>query len=95
MRQGEEVALKEAIEKDFLPSGVASLEGSDFHYNLFESMISGRDYHDETLKPNEAYRKIFKAQLIKDYSMAYTINKLMSQDSDNQKYLVVAGKGHC
>ena len=50
--------------------------------------------HDQNLKPNDNYKKIFKAQLIKDFSMAHKINKLLKQDTDDQKYLVIAGKGH-
>ena len=96
MRQGEAECIKECISKDYLASDVSSLEGSDFHYNLFESMISGRNMHDESLKPNEAYKNIFKAQLIKDYSMAHLICKLLkSESSQDEKYLVLVGKGHC
>lgn len=40
MREGEDEALQAAKEKDYLPQDVSSLEGSDLHYNMFESMIS-------------------------------------------------------
>lgn len=33
--------------------------------------------YDSNLKPNDNYRKIFKAQLIKDYAMAHCVNKLL------------------
>ena len=59
MREGEAASLKEAIAKDYLPSDVTSLTGSDLHYNLFESMISGRNMHDPSLKPNDQYRNLF------------------------------------
>ena len=61
MREGEEAAIKAAIEKDYIDANVSSFEGSDFHYNMFESMISGRNMHDENLQPNQNYRRIFKA----------------------------------
>jgi len=94
MREGEEAALKEAIAKDYIPADVTSLEGTDIHYNLFESMITGRNMHDENLKPNDNYKKIFKAQLIKDYAMAHYVCKLLKKDTEEQKYLVIAGNGH-
>lgn len=94
MRQGEQECIKESVAKDYIASDVSSFVGSDFHYNLFESMISGRNMHDPDLKPNEAYKNIFKAQLIKDYSMAHLICKLLAKDTEDQKYLILAGKGH-
>lgn len=94
MREGEENALNISKEKDYIPQEVNSLEGTEFHYNLFESMLSGRNYHDKNLKPSDKFQKIFKAQLIKDYAMAYRINKLLLNDSEEQKYLVLAGRGH-
>jgi len=61
VREGVEAGIKAAVEKDYLDSSISELEGSDFHYNMFESMISGRDMHDPNLKPNDNFRKIFKA----------------------------------
>lgn len=61
MREGEEGQIKSSIEKDYIQDDTISFEGSDFHYNMFESMISGRDMHDPNLKPNDNYKKIFKA----------------------------------
>jgi hypothetical protein len=81
MREGEEPALKAAQEKDYVPAGMESLEGSDLHFNMFESMITGRNMHDENLQPNENFRKIFKAQLIKDVAMAHFTNKLISSQA--------------
>ena len=77
MREGEEGQIKSSIEKDYIQKDTQSFEGTDFHYNMFESMISGRDMHDSNLKPNDNYKKIFKAQLIKDYAMAHCLNKLL------------------
>lgn len=93
VKEGEEAGIKAAVEKDYLDSSVSALEGSELHYNMFESMISGRSMYDENLKPGDNYRKIFKAQLIKDYAMAYCINKLVKTHADD-RFLVIAGKGH-
>lgn len=94
VRQGEAECLKESIAKDYLAADLQSFEGSDFHYNMFESMISGRNMHDPDQQPNPAYKNIFKAQLMKDYSMAHYICKLLKNDTEDQKYLILAGKGH-
>ena len=83
MKEGEENAIKAAIEKDFVPSSLSTIEGTDFHYDMFESMISGRDMHDPNLKPNDNYRKIFKAQLIKDIAMSHKVCQLFEKDSDD------------
>jgi hypothetical protein len=61
MREGEEIALKAAKEKDYVPSYLNSLEGSALHFNMFESMLTGRNMHDQSIQPNENFRKIFKA----------------------------------
>ena len=61
MREGEEVAIDAAKKAGYIPQETTAFTGSDFHYNMFESMISGRNMHDENLKPNENFRKIFKA----------------------------------
>jgi len=45
-------------------------------------MISGREMFDDSQKPNDMYRKIFKAQLIKDYAMAHCVNKLLEKDTE-------------
>ena len=61
VKEGEEAGIKAAVDKGYLDSSVNSIEGSELHYNMFESMISGRSMYDENLKPNNNYRKIFKA----------------------------------
>ena len=61
---------------------------------MFESMISGRDMHDDSVKPTDQFRgKFFKAQLIKDFAMAHKVCNLLSTNPDD-KFLVIAGKGH-
>ena len=42
----------------------------------------------------DQYRRIFQAQLLKDYAMAYKINKMIKADTEEQKYLIIAGFGH-
>jgi len=61
VKEGEEGAIKATIEKDYIDSSITTFEGSDFHYNMFESMISGRELFDDSEKPSDMYRKIFKA----------------------------------
>lgn len=51
MKEGEEATIKLAIEKNYIPSDLTSFEGSELHYSMFESMISGRDMYDDSLKP--------------------------------------------
>ena len=77
MREGEEAVLASLKGKDYIPDDISSLEGTDLHFSMFESMISGRNMHDESLKPNDQFKKIFKAQLIKDVAMAHKVNKLL------------------
>jgi uncharacterized iron-regulated protein len=57
-------------------------------------MISGREMWDKITKPSDSYRKIFKAQILKDDAMAYRVVKLLKEDCEDKKYLVIAGKGH-
>jgi len=98
MKSGEEAAIKEAKAKDYIAAGVQSFEGTELHYNMFESLITQRNMHDDSVKPQDNFRgNFFKAQLIKDYAMAHCINKLLKNESSEQKqhkYLVLAGKGH-
>jgi len=51
--------------------------------------------HDPNLKPNDNYKKIFKAQLIKDIAMSHKVCELFeTHETDDEKFLVIAGKGH-
>lgn len=94
MRVSEEEAVKAAKEKDYIPQDVTDLTGTALHYNMFESMISQRNMYDKNMEPSDGYLKIFKAQLLKDYAMAYKVVKLLDTISDDSKILVIAGKGH-
>lgn len=93
MKEGEEVTFEAASQ--WLPPN-PSLEGSEFHYNLFESLISGRPmYQEEAKPPSDRFRGIFKAQLLKDISMANKVNQLLDTSADEkEKILVIAGNGH-
>jgi len=48
-------------------------EGSDEHYNWFESLISGRSLATNYAGVGDSLRRIFPAQIIKDCTMAATI----------------------
>ena len=60
--------------KDYLPEYLSGFGDSELHYNIFESMITARDPYDESQKPTDKYRQLFKAQLVKDESMAHKVN---------------------
>ncbi len=106
MKEGEEPALEAASE--WLPKDV-NLDSSDFHYNVFESLLSGRSIYqskssgesdDESLsEPSDQFRKIFKAQVLKDEAMAHRVTELIrkqdnEKDARDEKFLVIAGNGH-
>lgn len=55
MRESEEQALEQAKQLDYIPSGVTSFEGTDLHYNMFESMISQRNMYDRNMQPSDSY----------------------------------------
>ncbi len=48
-------------------------EGSEEHYNWFESLISGRCLATNYKGVGDSFRRIFPAQVIKDCAMAATI----------------------
>lgn len=91
MKESESAALKAASQ--WLQPNTTRLEGSEFHYNLFESMLSGRNIHDGT-PPVDQFQGIFKAQLLKDITMAYKINSLIRESNEEERFLVIAGNGH-
>lgn len=106
MKDGEEKALKAA--KEWLPEDV-NLDSSEFHYNVFESLLSGRsiynkdssDNQETSDSPSDQFRNIFKAQVLKDEAMAQKITGLIQNNNNeeeeefvNEKFLVIAGNGH-
>lgn len=107
MKDGEKSALEAASK--WLPKDV-NLDGSDFHYNVFESLLSGRSIYGKNHSPDEngeatadepsdQFRKIFKAQVLKDEAMAHRVTGLIQKNENepevrNEKFLVIAGNGH-
>ena len=93
MRESKEAGLAAAKEKGYVKPD-EDLEGTDDHYNMFESMISGRDMHNKDTKPGDQFRKMFPAQIIKDASMAFKVNELLKTCSDDTTFYVICGNGH-
>jgi SAM-dependent methyltransferase len=94
MKEGEEATIG-AVPPGWLPPNTTHLVGSDFHYNLFESLISGRSVFGSKDPPSDRFRGIFQAQLLKDTAMANKVNQLLKDSADDkEKFLVVAGNGH-
>jgi 2-polyprenyl-3-methyl-5-hydroxy-6-metoxy-1,4-benzoquinol methylase len=46
------------------------------------------------MKPDDRFRGIFRAQLLKDVAMANRINQLLKDSIHSDKFLVIAGNGH-
>ena len=100
MKEGEPTALERAMV--WLPKNTTSLQGSDFHYNIFERLIRGAmplvGSNGETgaVEPSsDRFRGIFQAQLLKDYAMAHHVQNLLEDNlSKDDKILVIAGNGH-
>eukprot|EP00980_Cylindrotheca_fusiformis_P024738 scaffold12369_cov97-Cylindrotheca_fusiformis.AAC.4 len=104
MKESPEEVLKDA--SNWLKHPIVGLEGSDFHYNIFESLISGRYLYDKentsAIGPTDQFRRIFKAQVFKDVAMANKVNQLIEESTtrkskdakDNDNFLVIAGNGH-
>lgn len=91
-KEGEDKVLQEAAQ--WLPPN-AKLEGSEQHYNIFENLLTGRPTYSDQ-KPDDRFRKIFQAQLLKDVAMAHKVNSLLEDSTAKQddKLLVLAGNGH-
>lgn len=72
------------------------LYGSPGHYNLFESLMSGRDIYgvDECPPPDDSRRTIFQAQLIKDWAMAWRLKNVVDTNPPEDQFLIVAGRAH-
>lgn len=73
------------------------LYGCPGHYNLFESLMSGRDIYDidgDCPPPGDSFQRIFQAQLVKDWAMAWRLKSLVESCSPEDKFLVIAGRAH-
>mmetsp|Transcript_15697 Transcript_15697/g.23082 ORF Transcript_15697/g.23082 Transcript_15697/m.23082 type:complete len:667 (+) Transcript_15697:90-2090(+) len=92
MKEGDEAALKAVppnwLPPDFTAKTLAEEAESDFHYNLFESLIvngnsAALHYINRIVDGNNAqkenrFRGIFKAQILKDAAMAHKVNRLIA-----------------
>lgn len=93
MKEGPEPTLKAA--GSWLPS-LGNFTGTSFHYNVFESLLSGRSIYGD-LEPSDQFRRIFDAQVLKDVGMANKVNQLIENEGKpdkGDKFLVIAGNGH-
>jgi arsenite methyltransferase len=91
MKEGEQVALQSAA--SWLPTN-PQLKGTEQHYNIFESLLTGRFIGSEQL-PKDTFRGIFQAQLLKDVAMACKVNTLLEEEpQQDDKILVLVGNGH-
>eukprot|EP00588_Corethron_pennatum_P016712 CAMPEP_0194310140 /NCGR_PEP_ID=MMETSP0171-20130528/7069_1 /TAXON_ID=218684 /ORGANISM="Corethron pennatum, Strain L29A3" /LENGTH=644 /DNA_ID=CAMNT_0039063619 /DNA_START=155 /DNA_END=2089 /DNA_ORIENTATION=- len=100
MKEGKEKALQAASKAGFI-SKYETLEGTDQHYNFFESLLTGRNIYDSNgndsaEEMSDRFReKMFPAQIIKDASMAFCVKNLLSgKNKAKDKVLVVCGVGH-
>ena len=94
MRESLDAALAAAAAQGYVAAdeSCATTEG---HYNFFESLVSGRDMHDESRPPSDKFRKMFPAQIIKDAAMAHRVATLAAAAPPVDRFLVVMGLGHC
>ena len=98
MREGPEKAIKEASDAGFI-SKDERLDGTDAHYNYFESLLTGRNIHMDPNGDSATNRfraKMFPAQIIKDASMAFCVNSLdrILNITGQDRMLLVCGVGH-
>ena len=70
-------------------------DGTDAHYNYFESMLTNRNMHTIPF-PSKQFRNLFPVQLIKDSAMSNKIHKLLAGEAKGPDHsiLVVCGVGH-
>lgn len=101
IQEGPEKVLEEASQ--WLKMPIVGLDGSETHYNVFESLISGRFLYNkaDAIAPTDQFRRIFQAQVLKDAAMANKVNHIISDAStksdggkNDEKFLVIAGNGH-
>lgn len=91
MKEGEDKCFQLAA--SWLPPN-PQLIGTEEHYNIFESLLTGRSLVSDEA-PVDNFRRIFKAQVLKDVAMAHKINTVVDDSvSDQDKVLVLVGNGH-
>jgi len=108
--------FEELYEKDFLPPRSSPahnalfldpdrflLKGSQPHFRLIQSLMSGQDLYDPTDQEPELkdmadlstpISRLYQAQVLKDHAMGYFLSKLMTKNHQD-RFLVIAGMGHC
>ena len=100
MKEGKEAVWKE-VGTWLPPLQPDLLKGTEYHYNIFESLLTGRLIGSAT-EVDDRFRKIFQAQVFKDVAMAHKINTLLAPSpqenigfiNKSDKILVLAGNGH-
>lgn len=91
MKEGEEETLKQA--GPWLPWNASKLlEGTDTHYNIFESLLTGRPPFDRNQAIDDRFQKIFKAQLLKDVAAAHKINTMLEASGNHDPTSSVSSK---
>ena len=86
VKEGEECAYLEAIKNEYLEEK-DKMNGSEEHYNFFESLISGRDPNsDQSIGEN--FRRIFPAQVLKDCVMASMVRREIQKSDPQDKVRV-------
>eukprot|EP00977_Amphora_coffeiformis_P008467 scaffold1918_cov154-Amphora_coffeaeformis.AAC.4 len=93
MKEGEAAALTAGKSHSWIPVNLTSLEGSSFHYNYFESLLTGRNLHLPK-GPSGRFQGIFQAQLLKDVAMAHRVQEIIENQPDDDRIVVIAGNGH-
>jgi SAM-dependent methyltransferase/uncharacterized iron-regulated protein len=91
LKEGPETTVQAA--SAWLPA-LGDLQGTSFHYNVFESLLSGRSIYSDDLEPTDQFRRIFDAQVLKDVAMAHKVNTLIEKSPSQDRFLVIAGNGH-
>jgi hypothetical protein len=76
LKQGVLKALQAAKSRHYI-SKHEVCKGSEAHYNVFESMITGRNLHAVNSLPKDEYRKLYLANVLREASMAHKVTSLM------------------
>jgi uncharacterized iron-regulated protein len=66
--------------------------GSEAHFNVFESTMTGRS--DSSIPPQEDYREMFQAQVLKDAAMAHKVRTILNESDKDDKIFLLCGEGH-
>ena len=84
-------ALRTAKTRGYIHPNEAC-EGSEAHYNFFESLITGRSQADPEV--SDSFRQLFPAKQLRDASMAYQVQKLLGQAASADRFLLLCGRQH-